>query len=375
MKITQIEMFEVKVALAKPYRLSKVVGTKEWTHAIILKMHTDKEIVGLGEANPTLKIGGESPSTVKATLQHDMAPILLGEDPLALNRLEQALNNVIRANWAAKAAVSMALYDIAGKFYGLPVCRLLGGSVVSELPVLWPLSSGSAKEDLETIEDKHKEGYRTFMIKMGALPITDEIERIVSLRRHFSDDICLIVDANQGWTRFEAERFVHGLGDYQIDLLEQPLPRWDDFGYAQLRNIVPWPISMDEGVITIGDATKLINRQVADVFSIKIAKHGGIGKSRAIASLAEAHGLKCMMNSEIEFGITQSASLHLGCTLHNLVEWGHAYMSPLRLGCDVTDYSRLVAHGKVRVPERPGLGVRLAEAVLQEHTKNHIQIG
>lgn len=375
MKITQIEMFEVTVALAKPYRLSKVVGTKEWTHAIILKMHTDEEIVGLGEANPTLKIGGESPSTVKATLEHDMAPILLGEDPLALNRLEQALDNIIRANWAAKAAVSMALYDIAGKFYGLPVCRLLGGSVVSELPVLWPLGSGSSEEDLETIEDKLKEGYRTFMIKMGALPITDEIERIVSLRKHFSDDIGLIVDANQGWTRFEAERFMQGLGDYQIDLLEQPLPRWDDFGYARLRNIAPWPISMDEGVITIGDAKKLINRQVANVFSIKIAKHGGIGKSRAIASLAGAYGLKCMMNSEIEFGITQSASLHLGCTLHNLVACGHAYMSPLRLGCDVTDYGRLVTNGKVRVPESPGLGVRLAEAVLQEHTKNHIQIG
>ncbi len=91
----------------------------------------------------------------------------------------------------------------------------------------------------------------------------------------------------------------------------------------------------------------------------KVSKNGGLSKTKKIAVLAETYSLTCLINCELEFGITQTASLHLGCTLPNLADIGHAYMSPLRLADDVTDYARFVDRGWIRVPESPGLGVSL----------------
>ncbi|NNF78516.1 MAG: mandelate racemase, partial [Rhizobiales bacterium] len=96
-----------------------------------------------------------------------------------------------------------------------------------------------------------------------------------------------------------------------------------------------------------------------DVFSIKLSKNGGILPSRKIAELAEAHGLKILINSMIEFGVSQAAALQLGVTLPNLLEAGHAYMSAHRMVDDPTDFAANVKGGMARVSERPGLGVSI----------------
>lgn len=374
MKIDRLELFEIEVALSKPYQLSKEVGTIIQARAIVIKITTDEGIVGFGEANPTMKIGGESSATVKATLRHDIGPRLINKNPLQISKIEKDIDDIINANWAAKAAVNIALYDIAGKAYGLPVYKLLGGNIVSKLPLLWPLGSGTVDDDHTVIMDKFKEGYRTFMLKTGALPIAKEIERIKAIRQNLQNEIYLIVDANQGWTVLETLEFVKGLDGYRIDMIEQPLKRSDQNGIEKVRKATHWLISADESLITEEDAKNLIDKQSADVFSIKIAKNGGIGKSQKISSLAQSYGLKCLMNSEIEFGITQSASLHLGCTLNNLVNFGHAYMSPLRISEDITNYEHFVEKGEVFIPEEPGLGISISFERLKHYTKDYIDV-
>ena len=93
-----------------------------------------------------------------------------------------------------------------------------------------------------------------------------------------------------------------------------------------------------------------------------------------IARTAEAFGIRCLMNSMLEFGITQAASLQIGCALNNLLDFGHAYMSVLRMSDDITDFGRNIKDAVVTVPDAPGLGVEVDDGKLQTYTREYLKI-
>jgi muconate cycloisomerase len=126
-------------------------------------------------------------------------------------------------------------------------------------------------------------------------------------------------------------------------------------------------VSADEGVQTIHDAKHLIQKDAIDVFSIKVAKHGGIYRTKQIMELADVFGIRCLMNSMLEEGITEAASLQLGAVATNLMDVGHAYFSPLRLDDDITTYSAQLKDGFVSISEKPGLGIDIRPDILKKY--------
>jgi muconate cycloisomerase len=212
------------------------------------------------------------------------------------------------------------------------------------------------------------------MLKMGTLPIADEIKRVVAVRKRFGDEIKIIVDANQGWDLVEALEFIDGVRDYRPDLIEQPTDRKEIDSLKYLRDRAPCALSADESVASISDAATLIRELAVEVFSIKVSKNGGLDKSKQIAQMADGFGLKCLMNSMLEFGISQAASLQLGCTLPNLADLGHAYGSVLRMSDDMTDFAKNISRSVVTVPSEPGLGVALNEDKLKKYTTDYLKI-
>jgi muconate cycloisomerase len=277
----------------------------------------------------------------------------------------------VHGNLLARGAVNMALFDISGKSYNLPAYMLLGGLYQDKLPLMSPIGSGTPDEDANSIQKLIEDGYKTVMIKMGALPIGDEIQRMIAAEKKFGDRIKIIVDANQGWTLAETLEFS---GSRPV-LLEQPIARDDIEGLKRIRSCAPCPLSADEGVASIREAATLIREQAVDVFSIKVSKNGGLSKSKRIAEMTHAFGLKVLMNSMFDFGITQAASLQLGCVLPNLLDMGHAYMSVLRMSDDITDFAKNISRSVVSVPSEPGLGVALNEDKLKKYTQDYIKIG
>ena len=129
-------------------------------------------------------------------------------------------------------------------------------------------------------------------------------------------------------------------------------------------------MSADESVESISDAATLIRELAVDVFSIKVSKNGGLDKSKQIAQMADGFGLKCLMNSMLEFGISQAASLQLA----NLADLGHAYGSVLRMSDDITDFAKNISRYVVTVPSEPGLGVALNEDKLRKYTTDYLKI-
>jgi muconate cycloisomerase len=146
---------------------------------------------------------------------------------------------------------------------------------------------------------------------------------------------------------------------------------------ATLRNIrdrIPYLLSVDEGLVTLADAAGVIRAEAADAFSIKASKNGGLSKSHTIARAAEVFGIKILLNSMLEFGITQAASLQLGCVLPNLLDMGHAYMSVLRMSDDITDFGQNISQAMATVPTGPGLGICLDEDKLKKYTRDYLKI-
>jgi muconate cycloisomerase len=307
-------------------------------------------------------------------MRDHIAPVILGQDPTQIGTLELAMDEKIQGNLQARGAINMALHDLAGKAAGLPAHALLGGKIVDDLPILGPIGSGTPDEDHAEIEHWLDMGYGTIMIKMGALPIADDIRRMVAADKAFGDRVKLIVDANQGWSVFDALQFMHGINGHWPILIEQPVARHDLEGMQRIGSAALCPVSADEGVMSLQDAREHLDRRAASVFSVKVSKNGGISKARAIAQVAQIFGVKVLMNSMLEFGITQAASLQLGCTLPNLLDAGHAYMSVVRMKEDVTDFAGYLNGGTVKVPTRPGLGVEINDEALRKYTLERLEI-
>jgi len=374
MKITAVELFHISIPFAKPYKLSRVYGTRYDAEAVIFKVHTDEGIVGLGEADPLNPFTEETPSAVMVVTRDHIAPQLIGRNPTHIAAIESNLDVMVHGNLLARGAVNMALFDIAGKANDIPAHMLLGGLNQSNLQLLSPIGSGTPEEDAASIQQQIEDGYQTVMIKMGALSIADEIQRMIAARKKFAGQIKIIVDANQGWTVAETLEFLDGIGRNRPDLLEQPIDRHDVSGLKRIHRQAACLLSADEGVASTQEAIALIRAQAVDAFSIKVSKNGGLSNARKIAATADAFGLKILMNSMLEFGITQAASLQLGCVLPNLLDMGHAYMSVLRMSDDITDFNQNISRATVTVPTSAGLGVRVNEAKLKKYTKDYLKI-
>lgn len=374
MQITSIKGTHVSIPLAVPYKLSRMYGTVTDAHAIIVEVKTDTGLVGYGEADPHTPFTQDTvPGTIEA-IRDLLAPELMGDDPREIKTIDEKMDGCLKGSLMAKGALDMAMYDLAGKSYGVPVHNLLGDRKQDSIMLSFPLGNGSADDDAEVIEARRPLGFRSYMAKMGRNPIANEIERMKHLTDRYADKIQIVADANQGWREEEAITFIQGVEGTLLELIEQPLKAHDFDGLRRVREASSIPVSADESVVTVDDALKLICHKAVDVFSVKASKNGGITKALRIIAIAEAAQMQCRMNSMLEFGVTQAALLHLGAVTQKLIPSGHAYMSTLRMADDFTDFKTRLRDGYAHVSDEPGLGITVDEAKLAKYAKESFAV-
>ncbi len=373
LRITAVDAYRVGIPLCEPYHLSKVYGTLTHCDVVLLRVRTMGGTVGWGEADPGgRRFTGDTAAEVMDVLRNGVAAGLLGSevDEWVANACGRELHGSLGA------ACDVAAHDALARATDRPLWALLGERQRTAIEVLWPISSGTAKTDLEVIQARAAEGFSTIMLKAGDRKVGADLARVRSVCAALPEGVKVMVDANQGWGYEEALEFVTGAAGLPLLLVEQPLAADDINGLRQLREIASMPISVDESLQTLVQARRIIEAEAADVFSIKVSKNGGLRNALDIADLVRDAGHCVLMNSMIELGITQSASLHLGCVLENLIDCGHAYMSTLRMADDVTEFSSWVHDGKAHLGDGAGLGVRvdlerIHRYLLDEH---HVQI-
>ncbi len=374
MRVTKIEAVSVSIPLAVPYKLSRVYGTITDATAVVVAVTTDTGLTGYGEADPMPPFTADTVSGTMQALRATLAPALIGADPREHKKNEETMDACRDGCLMAKGALDMALFDLAGKAYGLPVHALLGGRKRDEILLSFPLGSGTAADDAEVIEARRALGFRSFMAKMGRNPIADEIRRVHELTDRYAGVVQIVADANQGWTAEESLAFVGGIEGTLLSLLEQPVKADDFAGLRRIREASPIPISADESAVSAEDALRLACLAAVDVLSIKASKNGGITKSLRIIAIAEAARMQCRMNSMLEFGVTQAALLHLGAVTGQIIPSGHAYMSTLRMSDDFTDFRANLRDGYAHVSNRPGLGVTVDAEKLARYALERLSV-
>lgn len=358
-RVVHAEVFLVEAPFVTPYKLS--YGARAISSAVMLKLTDSDGYEGWGEANPYQPFTKESPEDALRVLVDVLLPATMAFPAPEPGAVDAKLDSLVDHHLCAKGAISMALLDLLGKRLRVPLSTLLGGALRRTLPVLWPLSNGTPDDDIAVIEERSAQGFVTFMLKMGSAPVIDEVRRVHILEDRYGDRITFIADANQGWNRIDSQQFLSGIRGTRLAFLEQPLPQDDLEGMAILAKSNTIPISADEPVTGLKDAAQIARLGSAAIFSIKSSKNGGPLRAQRIAAVAKAFGIRCYMNSMLEFGITQAASLQHAVTIENLVDVGHAYMSTLRLAEDPTNFSGFVQNGVVHLPTGHGLGVHVNE--------------
>ncbi len=269
----------------------------------------------------------ESQETIRSIIDRYLSKIVHGTDSLDYLLVSRSMNQKVKGNEFAKAAVEMAILDVAAKELNIPMYRLLGAKHRDSIPLSWTLANNDPEADVREAEERMKKGWRILKVKTGSLPLHKDLERVRAVRDAVGDSISLRVDANQGWNINQTMASLRTLEDAHVDLLEQPLAKWDLDGLAQVSGRTSIPIMADESLCSIRDAVSLIEKRAASVFAYKLTKLGGILNCRIVESLAEAYRVGNYVGCMIETSVGTAAYLQFAATIHNL-EYGCELWGP-----------------------------------------------
>ena len=203
-------------------------------------------------------------------------------------------------------------------------------------------------------------------MKIGAAEPAADVARLERIAAALRGRAVLRVDVNQGWDEPTTLRWLPALEACEIDLLEQPVARWNLDGMARIAAATRLPVMADESLCTPQDAVTLVKRAAADAFALKLTKAGGFSASKKVAAVAEGAGLPCYMGCMIETALGTAAYAHFVAATPN-VTLGCELFGPLLLAGDVGRPPIRYADGQVWVPRGPGLGVELDEEQLARY--------
>jgi muconate cycloisomerase len=368
MKITGIEAVPINV----PLKTGMTTKTSHGEHAtspyVIVRVHTEEGLVGLGEATVAPRWSGETSHGAVAIIHGLIAPALQGEDPRRVNHLRRRIDSVIRLNPFTKAAVEMALWDITGKAAGVPVYQLLGGKYRDEMPIRMVVGSIDIPQAVSLAGQFLEQGVRCLKVKVGLNPEQD-IARVRAIRELAGPDIPISIDANCGWSPLQAKQTLRRLSEFNILFAEQPIPTGDPSELAELRRQIDIPIMADESAFTSGDAWRLTSERAVDIVSVYPGKNGGIQNTVEVVHAAKAAGIPCAMGSNLELGIGTAAMLHLGAALPTIAseQYPGDFIGPLYHQADMLKTPLTLGPAAAQVPDGPGLGVELDENQLEQY--------
>lgn len=363
MKIDDIKTISISIPTIR--RHTHALASYSSKDFVIVKVHTDTGIIGIGESMSSIYSSGETQESIKTTLDRYLKEILFGSDPFEIGKISEAFDRLIgRGNLFVKAAVDMAIFDIIGKKLGIPIYQLFGGKLRSRIDLSWSLGSQDPDTEIKEAQELIDKGLRIFKVKAGVLSPSEDVKRVKAIRDAVGDDIGLRVDVNQAWRSKRAIRTLKEMERYDLDFVEQPVPWWDLDGMASVAKAIDTPLMADESLFTPHDAVEIIKRHAADVFSLKVTKCGGLLDSRKIAAIAEAAGIGCYIGSNLETGVGTAAAAHLAVSIRNLV-YGCELFGPLLLQKDILKKPVQIENGSIYVSERPGLGIQVHEEKIQ----------
>ena len=378
MRISDIRATTVTVPLEAPLRHANGCHWGRFVRTIV-EIESDTGLIGLGEMGG----GGESAVGVVQALK----PALVGRDPAKLEEMRFLLANPTASLYNNRtqvvAALEFACLDLLGQAWGVPVCDILGGRVRDLVPfasyLFFRYAAADGKGAIRTAEQlvaharalKAQHGFRSHKLKGGVFPPDYELECYRAVAAALPGDRFRF-DPNAVWTTEQAIRFGRAIEDLDNDYLEDPV-----FGLTGMRHArekLRLPLATNTVVVNFEQlAANVLNRAV-DVILLDTTFWGGIRACVKAAAVCETFQLGVAVHSSGELGIQLATMLHLGAVVPNLSFAADAHYH--HLTDDIIQGGKLrYEGGAIRVPDTPGLGVRLDREKLAKYAALYRELG
>jgi len=320
-------------------------GSIREIETVIVRVSDEAGQTGVGAAAPDTRYG-ETADTVCAVLPDLLDAVEAVDDPLALDTIERRLRGVVHDNPSARAAVSVAVHDLATRRLGVPLYRQFGLDAGRAPPTSYTVpidDPASMEERAATVVD---DGYEVLKVKLG----TDRDRERMEAVREAAPDATVRVDANEAWTPHEAIAKSEWLADLGVEFVEQPVPAGNADGLRRVHERSALPVAADESCRTLPDVPAVADR--AAIVNLKLMKCGGLREAMRMIHTARAHGLEVMLGCMVE----STASIAAACHLAPLVDY--VDLDGALLLADDAYEGPSYEGGTLSVPERPGTGVR-----------------
>jgi o-succinylbenzoate synthase len=358
MNINRIEPIAISLPMAKPIKMAGV--ELRTADNVLVRLQTDKGVVGWGEAASAPSMTGETVESMMAAIRYLM-PFLEGAPLADIASVSERMDRALYGNYAAKSAVEIALHDALGKATDRPVYEVLGGKRRSRIPMLRMIAASDPAADIEEARRCKSEGYVAFKVKVGTGDPLRDAQRTRQVCEALGSDVLVCADANQGWSVDEAIAYVRDLEGSGLDFFEQPVMGHDLAGMARVAAASSIAIGFDEGLHHLDDVRRHHEARAGKGASLKTIKLGGMRPVLEAAKLCEALGLKVNVAGKMsESGIATAAVLHLAAAVPAL-DWGVSLTSPY-LSEDILVRPLEFSRGHAQVPSGPGLGIEVDEA-------------
>ena len=292
----------VELELSDPFSISR--KETETTPCVVIELLDEEGRTGVGSATPA-QYYDESVESVERVLPALLEVVQSVGDPHQLQRIEMELEDCAPAAASARAAVSMAVHDLAAGQVGEPLYRRLGLDAERAPPTSYTVSIDTPARMADRASRIRSAGFPTLKVKLGT---ADDRARLDAVRAA-APDTTVRVDINGGWTVEETLTNLDWLEDAGVELLEQPVPAEDVDGLAEVAAESPVPVAADESCVTPSDVPRVAD--AADIVVVKLMKCGGVRPALRLIETAHAHGLDVMVGCMVESMASLAASCHL----------------------------------------------------------------
>ena len=358
MKVTDVELIPLSLPFANPYVTAR--GTIDGREMFLVRAQTDEGIEGVGEAVPLSLRGGPDMRTVyrallKASRRLKRADIsdFSGPEPL-----RAAIDTFIhtaagrRLPAPAKAAIEMAIFDLAGKASGQPLWSLLGAESAEPVLCNATLVAGEPAAVAADAERWADLGFGTFKLKLGT---GNDVAQVRAVREALGPDARIRVDANAAWSLEEALGVISLIEPLDIELVEQPVAGWREM--TQVTEAGTTLIAADESVSSVKDARRALDSKACDLATVKLSKVGGIGEANGIAG-----HLPIYLSSALDGPAGIAAAVHAAQALPAAgpaAGIAHGLATQLLFADSTASVHSELQGGKIAPPAGNGLGIEL----------------
>lgn len=366
LKITEIRTAEVRVH----------------GYQVHVRVYTDQGIIGQGESTDAAQ--GNVP------LIRSFARLLVGQDPL---NVEAAFERIRTSGVFAGAqagqyvtaltAVEIALWDIAGKATGLPVCQLLGGKVRNRVRIY--CDSGAKEmipgnqESLARMKEIQEMGFTAAKIdiddaadpsrfdRVNWTATNNEIDhmlaKIAFTRENYPKNFDLAVDMHARYDATTGKRVAKEVEPFKLMWLEEPVPAENVDAMRDIRESTRTPICCGENIYMRWGFREILEKRAADIIMPDFQKCGGLLEARKIAAMAEVYHIPIAPHGmATRLGTVAYAHVCSGVPNFMILEWGHYRDDTYNKLTTAPDYR----DGFLRVPDTPGIGIEVNEDAVKE---------